>query len=276
MSMAAGIRTEVAKLPAFGRRDLLVTLSYRATFVGDVVGLAVQAFMFNFIGELVDPAKLPSFGGASGYLAFVAIGIAVGEFIQLGLNRVVDGVRTEQLIGTLEPVFASPTSPVTVQLGMVMFDLVYVPVRTTVFLVIVSLLFDVHFELSQLGPALAVLIAFIPFVWGIGVVTAAAVMTFRRGANVVGLGAIVIAAGSGAYFPLDVLPGWLETIVAHNPVAIAMTGIREALLGGAGWGEALPRVFVLIPMSAAALIAGFVAFGWALGRERRLGTLGQY
>ena len=41
------------------------------------------------IGRLVDASRLPSYGSApTGYLEFVAIGIAVSVFVQLGLGRV--------------------------------------------------------------------------------------------------------------------------------------------------------------------------------------------
>jgi hypothetical protein len=51
---------ELAKIPAFVRRDLMVTLSYRGAFVMDLVNLATQAVRFWFIGKMVDPATLPT------------------------------------------------------------------------------------------------------------------------------------------------------------------------------------------------------------------------
>ena len=40
-------------------------------------------------------------------------------------------IRNEQLVGTLDPMLATPTEVETIQLGSVMFDLVYVPVRNS-------------------------------------------------------------------------------------------------------------------------------------------------
>ena len=65
-------------------------------------------------------------------------------------------------------------------------------------------------------------------------------------------------------------------IAAWNPLAIAIDGVREALLGGAGWSEALADIAVLIPLSAVTLALGVCLFRLALDRERRLGTLGMY
>ncbi len=60
--------------------------------------------------------------------------------------------------------------------------------------------------------------------WGLGVLTAGAILTFRRGAGVVGLGAVVLGLLSGVYFPISLLPGWLATIAAENPIAKAIDG----------------------------------------------------
>src|SRR5436309_4467631 len=126
---------ELAKLPAFLRRDVLVALSYRVAFVSDLLSLSTQAILFYFVGRMIDPTTIPSFGGSRAtYLEFVAIGIALGVFVTIGLGRVAAALRTEQLTGTFEAILATPTAIGTIQLGSVIFDLVYVPIRTAVFL----------------------------------------------------------------------------------------------------------------------------------------------
>jgi ABC-2 type transport system permease protein len=268
---------EARKLPAFVRRDFLTAWSYRLAFVSDIVNLVGQVLLFYFVGLMIDQSKLPTFGGTEvTYLEFAAIGIALGVFMQLALDRVSTALRGEQLMGTLESLLVTPTSPSTVQLGSVAFDLVYIPLRTAGFLIAVALAFGLNFDPSGLVPALLVLLVFIPFVWGLGVASAAVIMTFRRGGGVVGIGVVGLGLISGIYFPLELLPGWLEAIAAFNPIAIAITGMREALLGGVGWDEALRDMLVLAPMSAASLILGLTAFRQAVRRERRLGTLGLY
>ena len=80
------------------------------------------------------------------------------------------------------------------------------------------------------------LVAFLPFTWGLGLVSAAAVVTFRRGASATGMAVTMLGLLSGAVFPIALLPGVLQTIAEWNPFAIAIDGVREALIGGTGWG----------------------------------------
>jgi ABC-2 type transport system permease protein len=277
VTTAAHIAGELRKLPAFVRRDFIVAWSYRLPFVGDWVGLALQAFMFYFVGLMVDPAKLPSFGGTpTTYMEFVAVGIAISAFLTLALGRVAVGMQQEQFAGTLESLLMTPTSPATIQLGSVVYDLIYIPLRTAIFLVVIALAFGLDFYASGLVPALVVLLVFIPFVWGLGVASAGATLTFRRGSGIVGLGSTVLVLFSGAFYPLDVLPDWVATIAQLNPITIAVDGMREPLLAGTGWEGVGRAVAILVPLSAASLTLGVYAFRAALRRERRQGTLGLY
>ena len=271
------VLAEVRKLPAFARRDLLVALSYRTAFVSDALSMMIQAVALGLLGRLVNPEVLPAYGGQpSNYLEFIITGLTVGGLVQLGMNQLTTVVRQEQLMGTLEALYATPTATTTIQLGSVLYDLLYVPVRTAFLLAFATLALGVTLEWSSLAPALAVLLAMLPAVWGLGLVAAAGVLTFRRGLGITGLVGAVLGLASGVYLPLEILPTWLQLLATVNPIAIALEGVRAALLGGGSWGDALAFVPRLLAISAIALSAGTAAFAWALRRERRMGTLGQY
>ncbi len=268
---------EARKLNAFVRRDFLVAWSYRMGFFSDAANLVGQALVFSFISLMVDPDVLPTYGGNEvSYLEFAAIGIALGVFVQFALDRVAVAVRGEQLMGTLESVLMTPTSPVTIQLGSVAFDLLYIPIRTVIFLGGIALVFGLHFQASGILPAILILLCFIPFVWGLGVLSAAAILTFRRGAGLVGIAMIGLALVSGVYFPIDLLPDWLERIAELNPIALAIQGMREALLGGASAVDGVRTAAILLPMSLVSLVVGMYAFRLAVRRELRRGSLGLY
>lgn len=269
---------EMAKLSAFLRRDVLTRLSYRSAILADWFSLFSQALVFSFVSKIVNPARLPATAGGqrTTYIAYVAVGIAVSGFLAVGLARLVGAIRQEQFMGTLESLMVTPTTASVILLGSVVYDLIYVPIRTVIFLVIVSVWFDVNFATGGYLPALIILAAFIPFVWGLGSMASASVLTFRRGSGVLGFGTFALTFTSGAYFPLSLFPSWVETLARLNPIAVAITGMRDQLIGGAGWDDAAIVLAKLVPMSAGSLVVGLVAFRLAMRRERRLGTLGLY
>jgi ABC-2 type transport system permease protein len=268
---------EAAKITAFLRRDFLTAWSYRMSFFSEIAAMFVQAITFYFIGLMVNERVLPTYGGREvTYLEFAAVGIAFGAFLSVGLGQVAAAVRQEQLMGTLESLLMTPTSPTTIQIGSVAYQLLFVPLRTGIFLAFIALVFGLDFAANGIVPAAIIVALFIPFIWGLGLLSAAGVMTFKRGTAGVGLGVTFLVLVSGAYFPLDLLPRALELVAQVNPLAIAIDGVREALLGGAGWHSLSADVLLLVPMTVASLAAGSTAFRLAVRRERMRGSIGLY
>jgi hypothetical protein len=64
--------------------------------------------------------------------------------------------------------------------------------------------------------------------------------------------------------------------VSANPIGITLEGMRDSLLGGARISDVWEDAAILLPIAAASLALGAVAFKFALKRERRSGTLGLY
>jgi len=278
---ARGIRgttnRELSKVAAFVRRDFLIMVSYRAGFLGDFVQLAVQTLLFALFGRVVDDKLLPTYGGThAGYLEFVVIGASLALVTGILLQRVSTAIRTEQMVGTLEALLVTPTRIGTLQIGAVAMELLEVPLRLALFFTALTLGLGLDLHASGALPALAVLVAYLPFVWGLGLLSAALVVTFRRGAGLTGILVLGLGIASGAYVPLSAMPDWLSSAVSWNPMARALDSLRETLIGGTGFGAVGSDVLVLAPLSAVTLALGAAAFSWAIARERRLGTLGVY
>jgi len=272
---AQGVAAEFAKISAFLRRDFLQAWSYRMAFVTDAVGLALQTALFFYISKIVDPDVLPTFGGSRvSYLEYVVVGIAMTMLIALGIFRAAAAFRNEQLMGTLEVLLMTPTAPWTIQIGSIVYDLVYIPLRTGLFFVVVALATEVSFDGAGLLPAAVVLLAFLPFVWGIGIFYAALSLTFKQTGG--GIAITLLTFTSGAYFPLELFPDWLGAVADANPMAVAIDAMRESLLGTAGWSGVGSALLVLVPASLLTLGLGIGAFRLALRRERGRGTLGLY
>lgn len=276
-SVLRSLREEARKVPAFFRRDLLVMWSYRLAFFADWLSMFGQVVLFYLVGQMVNPLTLPSYGGErASYVEFVAVGIALASFLQVTLGRLSSAIREAQLAGTLESILVTPTAHVTWQLGTMVYDLAYVPIRTLLFLVLVSILFAVDLTASGLLPAATMLVAFIPFGWGLGMISAAAVLTFRRGGGAISTFVFFLVVSSTSYFPVNVLPEWAQPFVAANPLTITLDAMRSTLLGGTGWEDVWPAIIQIIPFSAASIMIGMWGFDLALKRERRRGTLGLY
>jgi len=268
---------ETIKVSAFVRRDLRIMLSYRMAAFAELAGMAGQAIAFSFVARLIDPARLPIYGGAhADYLEFVVIGIAMNMVVLMMLHQLATAIRNEQLAGTLESLLVTPTRLATIQTGSAAFQLLFVPLRTGMFVGVLGIVFGLNYHVSGLLPCVVILFGFLPFLWGLGLLSAGAILTFKRGNGALMTGGTVLGLASGTLFPLALFPAWIRVIAHANPLAIAINGMREALIGGAAWTSVGTDLLELVPLAIAALALGAIAFRLALRRERRLGTLGLY
>jgi ABC-2 type transport system permease protein len=208
-----------------------------------------------------------------GYGEYVAIGIVLSLVVGRLLVKVATAVRREQLRGTLGTVLATPSALRTVQLGGVALDLLWLPLRTALFLTAAAVGLGLDFDVAGAPLVGVLLIALLPFVWGLGLTCAAGILAFRGGIVTTGYVVLALGVASGAYFPLTLLPDWLESVGRLNPLARTLESMREALLGGLGWHGLGTDLLALVPMSVALLLAGAAAFSLAVVHGRRNGTL---
>jgi ABC-type polysaccharide/polyol phosphate export permease len=271
-----GLSAETRKLLAFLRRDLLVAVSYRLSYLSDLASIVVAVFMFHLVGRMVDPSVLPSFEGIHPtYMEYVATGLVLGAIVQIGVRRVMRALEGEQTRGTLESLLMTPTTTPTILMGSVAYDMIYVPIRTGLTLLLIALTFGLGYQAGGIFPAAIFLFLFIPFVWGVGMVSSALGLTLRKGAGAFTVFITLMTIGSGAYAPVSVLPEPMARLAPYNPVGVAARGMRESLIAGS-WSSVDAKLFVLPVSGLVALGAGLLALRLAMRRERRLGTVGLF
>jgi len=255
------------------KRDLLVTRSYRLAFVLDVVFGLLNLALFFFISRTFSSVHGANLHGAPTYFAFASVGIAITIVVDAASTGLANRIRGEQLTGTLEALLIQPVTVAEVSFGLAGFPFVFAMVRAFFYLVVAALWF--HLDLGQTswpGFVLTLLVSGVAFS-ALGVLLGAVVLVVKRGDVLVGMVIFAMGLLSGALFPVDVLPGWLEPIGKVMPTRFAFDGLRASMFVGSGWWT---DVGVLAAYSILGIPAAIAVFGWALRVAQRQGTLGQY
>jgi ABC-2 type transport system permease protein len=115
-----------------------------------------------------------------------------------------------------------------------------------------------HYAIFDMGiPLLAYFTNLLVTGWALGLVVCALVLRFGLGAeSLAWAGVFALAPVSGIYYPIDVLPGWLQPVAAGLPVSHVFEGMRATLLGsGFRWD---------LFLNAVALNGAYLAFGGGL------------
>ncbi len=276
--MTAATTASISRLPrsnvvrALARRDFLTTRSYKLAFLLDTFYGVIELTVYFFISRAVD--DVPSgLGGAPSYFAFAAVGIVVGAVLGAVSVSIASRLREEQLAGTLEVLAAQPATTVELCVGLVSFPFAFAFARAMLYLVVAA--FWMNLDVSQTSwPGVVIMlvtaaVALSPF----GILSGALVVLFKRGALIGGTIIYAMTILGGAFFPVSVLPPWLEWIGRVMPVRFAFDGVRAALFAGEGWeGDALALAAFGCLLAPLALLA----FAYSIARAKRTGSLSEY
>jgi len=80
----------------------------------------------------------------------------------------------------------------------------------------------------------------------------------------------------GTYFPITVLPAWLQGFARLLPIFYGLSAMRMAMLEGATLAEVSTEVLVLAAFAVVVLPLSIVAFRAAVRVAKTDGTLGAY
>src|SRR6266542_1042458 len=122
-------------------------------------------------------------------------------------------------------------------------------VTTILLFGVVAAFFGLHLPQADYGAALVLLVvASISFI-GIGMMTAVLpLISPEKGTQLGFVAQGLLLVVSGVYYPVSVLPGWMQALATISPATYALRGCRAAILEGAGlpelWGDIWPLLVI--------------------------------
>lgn len=271
------INRQSSILVAFLWRDILNEISYKLSFLFQLLGIFPVVLMFFFLSRLVGSSisgPLQPYGGS--YFPFVLIGIAVQNYLTLSLSMFSGNLRESQLSGTLEAVLVTPVSFPSFLMGSTAYSFVFNSLRIFIYLTVGSLLFHIHFNWTRLPVALGVIGLIIAAFSSLGIFSASFIMLFKRG-DPINWGFNVISwLLGGVYYPVNILPSWLQKVAYIIPMTHSLEALRLILLTEHRLSVLWDHLLVLGLWGAIGLPVSFFCFRFALNRARMQGTLGHY
>lgn len=264
------------RLSAFLIRDFYTETSYRLAFTTGVGGVLLRAFIFFFLAQFIGESAAPllrEYGGD--YFAFVLIGIALGGYFGVGLTGFASALRDAQTTGTLEALLLTPTPVSLVIIGSAAWSYVYTTFRVFVYLLL-GLLLGVNLSGANLPAALLVLLLSIISFASIGILAASVIMVVKRGDPVTALFGNAANLIGGVFYPITIMPDWLQTLAHLLPITYALRAMRLALLSQATWYDIAFDLLALLLFCLILVPVSLLAFRYAVERARADGSLAHY
>jgi len=170
-------------------------------------------------------------------------------------------------------IWASPIRASEYISGTILIGIVRVAIGASVAITLGVLLYSFNF--FSLGLIL------LPFVlalaimgWAVGIVTTAVVLRLGQGAEELAWAiAFLFQPFSCVFYPLAVLPGWMQAIAKCIPASYIFEGMRQALAGGPFPSALLMKAYAV---DAIYVVFAWAFFAWMLRSVRARGLLSRF
>jgi len=259
------------------KKEFIEEISYRIDFLLQIFSLFTLTLIFFFIAKIFNGAAtlhLERYG--RDYFSFVLIGLAFTGYLQTGLNTFSDGIRTEQLLGTLEAVLTTRTPLTVILLARLLWNFVYDSFHLAIYFIAGIFLLNARYT--------AVTIYFVPLILvlslisysSLGMISASFILVLKRGNPINFFFGLAAQFLGGVYFPISVLPVALQKVAAFLPITYTLRLTRDVCIRGASFTEIAPDLLILFLLSAVLFPISLYFFHLALRRACTEGSLTHY
>lgn len=213
--------------------------------------------------------------GITDYIGYIAVGTTIWMWQNVVLWNVGFSLRNEQMRGTLETNWLSPSWRFSFLIGPSAVQVLQMMIFLVVSVLEFGLIFGVRFN-GSVWLTILVVLACIPSIYGLGMAFASLVITAKEAQNFVFMVRGLVMIFCGITFPVTVLPGWMQGVAQWMPQSYMIRAIRNAALANASLQDLTPDLFALIGFGVFWLVVGYWLFQWMERRARRTGAIGQY
>ncbi len=255
MNHGANWRADLKAVHAIARREVIRFLRAKSRIVASV---AMPLIWFCAFGLGLGSA----FGmkhGEIGYAEFLAPGIVAMTVLFAatfsGMSIIVD-----KEFGILKELLVAPISRVSLVLGKLLGGMATSLIRAILIVILFCVMLEIEMGvLEYCGVFVVVCLIAIGF-GGLAIAIATRMESMEGFGLIVELIVMPIFFLSGAFFPVEGLPGWFSTVVVLNPLTYGVDGLRLLMIG-AGSFSLLHDFGVLIVFDLVVVLFAAYLFG---------------
>jgi ABC-2 type transport system permease protein len=276
-----GVLSDLHAFGAILKREWRIFMRYPSWMIALFIWPLIFPMMYILTGRALsgpDGSGLKVFTqttGATDFIGYIVIGTTVWMWQNIVLWDIGFSLRNEQMRGTLESNWLSPTWRFSYLLGHTGPQII----SMLMFIGITALEFGFLFGVKLNGSVwmiLLVMLAAVPSIYGLGFAFASLVITVKEANAFVFLIRGLVMIFCGITFPISLLPGWMQSFAMWLPPTYLIHGMRAAAFSNAGVTELLPDLTPLVLFGVVWLVIGYFTFLLMERRARQTGAIGQY
>jgi ABC-2 type transport system permease protein len=258
-TMSLALRHELVGLSGVIERNIYLVRRYIWWDVAFFLWTVANTLTIVFIAK-----GIPAVGGqidVEKVTTILLVGAVIWAYLGIIFEILTETVAWERWEGTIEYTFMAPLSRPVHLFGMGLFAIVYGVVRAILLFGVVAAFFSLHLPDANYVAALGVLVvASISFI-GIGMMTAVLpLISPEKGTQLGFVAQGLLLVVSGVYYPVSVLPTWMQWIAKISPATYALRGCRRAIINGAGITELWREIWALLIIGVVSIPLGLYTF----------------
>ncbi len=233
------------------------------------------AFLVYSVAGALSISLIGAAAGDDRLLLMLMIGAIFWNYLSVVFSWIAETIAVERWEGTLEYTFMAPVRRWTQLLGSCLYAMVFGLVHTGVILIVMMVFFR-QLDLTVMNIPTAIVFVVLGSFSIVGISMMAAILPLlyvERGAQMTFVLQSCLLLVSGVYYPVSVLPQWMQVLSKFSPATYVLDGVRAGLLDGipvtALWYDVVP----LIVMGVVLIPTGLWAFGRAERYAKRTGKL---
>ena len=210
--------------------------------------------------------------GTTNILVYEMLGSAIWMTSWVVVEDVGVSLRNEQVSGTLEQNFLAPIDRATLLVGMSLADIV---ITTAIFLIAVGITVALTMPtdiVALLQAYLMLLIGLVPL-FGICFLFAGIIIKFKEPYVFVQIVNVLFAVLTGTYYPVALLPSWIQLLSRFLPQTYVIENMRQIILANKNLVSLYGNVFVLFALALAYPTIGYTIFKRI---EKKAGVTGEF
>ena len=263
-SMGTAAR-ELSASAAFIERNFNLSRRYWGWELAFLVYAVAGALSISFIGAAAADKRL---------IFSLVIGAIFWNYLSTVFSFIAETISWERWEGTLEYTMMAPVRRASQLAGSTTYAILYGLVHTSVILLVLTLFFELDLSHANFVTASVVMFAGSFSVVGIGIMAAILPLLYvERGAQMTFVIQSCLLVVSGVYYPISVLPGWMQVAAAFSPATYILDGVRKGLMEGASVGAVVHDLWPLALMGTILIPLGLWLFGRAEHYAKRTGKL---
>jgi ABC-type polysaccharide/polyol phosphate export permease len=180
------------------------------------------------------------------------------------------------MAGTFERMLLSPFGSAASVSSMMLFPLVVSVITATISLLVAAAVFGLPVRWTTAALAYPIALLGAGAFAALGMFFAATVLIFKRMMAGAGLIMTLIAFTSGVYFPVALLPAWIEWFSDVQPFTPSIQLLRHVLIGAPIPDGEMALILKVAAFVAVLVPTGFLALRTATRVGQRTGTIIEY